>query len=122
MWQREGGLGGGLRLRVGNTRQHLRQGDVPDVQQYSVLAGSGASSSDVSLSLSLVPGVQPAGAERRGGGEEGGEAAGSRVVQSAVVQLRTLRHVLSVRHRRELPDLPGDDKHLRNNHWTNNVD
>lgn len=55
--------------------------------------------------------MQPSGAAGGGGGQEGGEAAGPRDLQPAVVQLRTLRHVLSVRHRHELPDVSGDDKH-----------
>lgn len=56
----------------------------------------------------LGAGVQLPGAAGGGGGREGGEAARRRVLQSAVVQLRTLCHVLSIRHRHELPDLSGD--------------
>lgn len=55
------------------------------------------------------PGVHPPGAEGRGSGQEGGTAAGSRDLQPAVVQLRALRHVLSIWNRHELPDVSGED-------------
>lgn len=44
----------------------------------------------------------------RAGGQKGRVSAGARRLQFAVVQLRALCHVLSLRHCHELPDIPGE--------------